>query len=132
LTGGSGADHFLFTSGSPFIGSQLGVDTLLDFNPSEDRLRLGLATFSALPAATALEAAAFAVVGSDDEASSSTALITYNSANGGLFYNPNGASPGFAAPTGDSAAGGGLFARLLGSASGAAFPALSAAAFDLV
>lgn len=40
-------------------------------------------------------ASEFAVVGSDAAAETSDAFITYNSTNGNLFYNQNGAAAGF-------------------------------------
>jgi Ca2+-binding RTX toxin-like protein len=40
-------------------------------------------------------ASEFAVVTDDATAATSTALITYNSTNGNLFYNQNGAAAGF-------------------------------------
>jgi hypothetical protein len=130
LMGGSEADRFLFSSGSPFDTNQLGVDTIVDFNPAEDRLRLGRATFTSLPAGSMVASGAFAVVDGERAAATSAALIVYDDASGGLFYNPNGASPGFADPGGDAAAGG-LFARLLARATGAAVPALTPDLFEL-
>jgi Ca2+-binding RTX toxin-like protein len=127
LIGGSQADRFLFSSGASFNSSQLGVDTIVDFNPLEDRLSLARTTFSALAASTALASSAFAVVASDAAAATSTATIVYNSATGSLFYNANGATAGFAATT----TGGGLFAQILSSASGAPFPTLSSSVFEV-
>jgi Ca2+-binding RTX toxin-like protein len=124
LIGGSQADRFFFSSGASFNMAQLGLDTLVDFNPSEDRLSLARTTFSALAAGPTLASSAFAVVASDAAAATSTATIVYNRANGSLFYNPNGSIAGFAA----SAPGGGLFARF----SGAPFPTLSSSAFEVV
>ena len=128
LIGGSEADRFLFSSGASFNSSQLGVDTIVDFNPAEDRLRLARTTFSALAAGPNLAAAAFAVVTSDGAAAISAASIVYNSASGGLFYNPNGSAAGFAA----TPSGGGLFAKLWGSGSGGPFPALNSGVFEVV
>ena len=92
LIGGSQADRFLFSSGANFNTSQLGLDTIVDFNPTEDRLSLARTTFSALALGPTLASNAFAVVSSDAAAATSTATMVYNSANGSLFYNPNGAT----------------------------------------
>jgi Ca2+-binding RTX toxin-like protein len=128
LTGGSGLDRFLFTSGAPFIASQHGVDTITDFNPAEDRIRLARSTFGALPASSTLAATAFAVVNSEAAAASSTARIVYNSINGSLFYNANGATPGFAS----TAEGGGKVAQLWGGGNGTPFPVLTNTVFEIV
>jgi Ca2+-binding RTX toxin-like protein len=128
LIGGSGPDAFFFSSGARFNSSQLGVDTIADFNLAEDRLRLARATFPNLPAGTSLSATAFAVVGSDGEAASSTALIVYNSRTGGLFYNANGSATGFAS----TIAGGGAFAQLRDGVSALPLALLTSDAFALV
>jgi Ca2+-binding RTX toxin-like protein len=128
LTGGSGLDRFHFSSGAPFIASQLGVDTITDFDPAEDRIRLARSTYAALPAPTTLPATAFAVVSSDAAAARTAARIVYNSGSGSLFYNANGAAPGFAS----TAAGGGKFAQLWGGGNGDAFPNLTSAVFEIV
>lgn len=127
LIGGSEADRFLFGSGASFLSNQLGIDTLIDFNPSEDRIWLTRSTFTALPAGPTLPATAFAVVSSDGAAAMSPAPLVYSSASGGLFYNPNGTAAAFASSPND----GGLFARLLGTATGTAPPTLSSAAIAL-
>ncbi|MEB3317088.1 MAG: Calx-beta domain-containing protein [Cyanobacteriota bacterium] len=127
LIGGSEADRFLFGSGAAFLSSQLGVDTLVDFHPVEDRLVLARATFAALPAGSSLAAEAFATVSSDAEAATSAATLVYNSTNGALIYNANGSAAGFAA----TSSAGGPFAQLWGGANGASFPALSGAAFEI-
>ncbi|MFM7641346.1 MAG: hypothetical protein ACKO45_07325 [Cyanobium sp.] len=128
LIGGSEADRFLFASVASFDSGQLGIDTIVDFNPAEDRLRLARNTFTALAAGPSLSTTAFAVVSSDGAAATSTASIVYNSTNGSLFYNPNGSASGFATPP----SGGGLFARLWGSGSGGPFPALNSGVFEVV
>jgi Ca2+-binding RTX toxin-like protein len=129
LIGGSEADRFAFNTGAAFNSTQLGVDTIVDFNPTAlDRLRLGRATFTALPAGTTLAATRFASVVSDALAATSTATITYNRVNGRLFYNPNGSAAGFAS----TATGGGQFAQLWGTSSGPPFPTLSNSLFEIV
>lgn len=128
LIGGSGADRFLFSSGAVFNTTQLGVDTIVDFNASAlDRIRLARTTFKALPAGTSLPATRFTTVTSDALAARSTALIVYNGSNGRLFYNPNGSAAGFSA----LATGGGAFAQLWGGSTGAPFPALTSSAFEI-
>lgn len=121
LFGGGDIDRFQFSTSAAFHTAELGVDTIVDFNPSQDRVRLSRTTFTALPAGSTLAATAFAVVSSDDAAASSAAMIVYNSGNGGLFYNANGTAAGFAS----SATAGGQFAQLWGGASGSPFPALT-------
>ncbi|MEY4352393.1 MAG: hypothetical protein RLZZ609_634, partial [Cyanobacteriota bacterium] len=128
LIGGSEADRFLFASGASFNKGQLGVDTLVDFNPAEDRLRLARTTFSALAAGPSLASTAFTVVSNDGAAATSSATIVYNSTSGGLFYNPNGSAAGFAA----TPAEGGQFAQLWGSGSGGPFPSLNSGVFEVV
>ena len=110
LTGGSGADHFLFTSGNPFSLSEIGLDTITDFNAAEDRIHLDDSTLTALSGNASLGPSTFAVVNSDSVVATSSAVIVYNSTNGNLFYNPNGSAPGFAT----SSDGGGAFATILG------------------
>jgi Ca2+-binding RTX toxin-like protein len=129
LIGGIEADRFAFNSGVAFNTTQLGVDTIVDFNASAlDRIRLARATFTALPAGTTLPATRFASVANDALAASSTAPIVYNSTSGRLFYNPNGSAAGFAA----NATAGGAFAQLWGGLTGAPFPALNNGVFEIV
>jgi Ca2+-binding RTX toxin-like protein len=98
LTGGNGYDTFRFASnGVKFASSNLGVDTITDFNSSQDKIGLSKSTFSALHSSTGngfSSAGEFAVVNSDAAAAESKALIVYNSSNGYLFYNENGGSHG--------------------------------------
>ncbi len=128
LIGGSEADRFLFNSGATFNTTQLGVDTIVDFNATAlDRIRLARTTFTALPAGTTLAATTFATVSTPALAATSTAPIVYNRATGRLFYNPNGSAAGFA-PT---ATAGGAFAQLWGGATGTPFPALTNGVFEI-
>jgi len=104
LTGGAGSDIFRFftppllnangqlDSFSNFTAS-LGVDTITDFTPGEDKIQLSNQIFTALPNNVDF-ATAFATVNSDLAAENSNALIVYNSVNGKLFYNQNGSELG--------------------------------------
>lgn len=128
LIGGANPDTFLFSSGAAFNSGQLGVDTIVDYDPAQDRIRLARSTFTALPAGATLPASAFANVATDALAASNAAPIVYNTANGKLFYNANGSAAGFAAtPT-----GGGQFAQLWGGTTGTPFPALTSSIFQII
>jgi len=128
LIGGSEADAFFFSSGSQFRTSQLGVDTIVDFQSGVDRLRLARRTFDALPALGSLPASSFAVVADDAAAAWSAASLVVSTASGGLFYNPNGSAAGF----GSGAEDGGKFVQLWGGGSGGPFPALVASDIQMV
>ncbi|MEB3303244.1 MAG: calcium-binding protein [Cyanobacteriota bacterium] len=129
LIGGADGDRFLFSSGAPFNTSQLGLDTIVDFNATAlDRIRLARTTFTVLPAGTTLAATNFATVTSDALAATSTAAIVYNSVNGRLFYNSNGSAANFAS----TANGGGVFAQLWGGPTGTPFPALTNGMIEIV
>lgn len=121
LTGGAGADTFAFDTGAEFVGSELGLDTITDFNSGEDKIRLSKDTFTELSNTlfpSSLDITEFALVTSDAAAATSGADITYNTNNGNLFYNPNGTAAGFAE--------GGQFATLTGA------PTLTALDFEVV
>jgi Ca2+-binding RTX toxin-like protein len=115
LTGGAGADTFYFGSdvipGGAF--SNLGPDTITDFQPGVDKIWLERFTFSALPVTLS-----FATVIDDTLAATRNEIVVYSQATGSLFYNANGAAAGF----GD----GGFFAQLTGN------PSITAADFDLL
>lgn len=126
LTGGTGSDKFAFATGSKFDIRELGVDTINDFTPDQDKIQLSKYTFTALRNSvfpTTLNSADFATVTNDSLAAISSAKIVYNSVNGSLFYNPNGSADGFA-----DINSGGKFAQL-GATS---FPALTTASFEVV
>jgi serralysin len=113
LSGGAGNDRFIFGDNVPF--ASLGVDRINDFTPGEDLIGLSKATFTNLEEDLA---GAFGMVADDAAAESSASSIVYNTSNGKLFYNTNGAEVGF----GD----GGQFASLFDQ------PAVSANDFVLV
>ncbi|MEH1815998.1 MAG: hypothetical protein V7K26_19440 [Nostoc sp.] len=126
LEGGSGSDKFAFATGSKFNIRELGVDTISDFTPGKDKIQLSKSTFTALSNSvfpTQLNSADFATVTDDTLAASSSAAIVYNSANGSLFYNPNGSADDFAEIN-----SGGKFAQL----DATSFPALTTASFEVV
>ncbi|MFM7265667.1 MAG: hypothetical protein ACKOZW_08810 [Cyanobium sp.] len=128
LIGGSEADAFFFSSGSRFRMSQLGVDTIADFQAGQDQLRLARRTFDVLPSLGTLAASSFAVVNDDAAAALSTAPLVLSTASGELFYNPNGSAAGFGSGPED----GGKFVQLWGGGSGAPFPALGASDIQIV
>ncbi|MFL9458955.1 hypothetical protein AB0758_49280 [Tolypothrix bouteillei VB521301_2] len=122
LTGGADADRFVFATGARFVLSELGVDTINDFTPSQgDKIQLSQTTFNALSNTvfpSALNASDFAIVTSDALAATSSAEIVYNNTNGILYYNPNGVIENFGE--------GGQFATLT------AKPDLTIASFEIV
>jgi Ca2+-binding RTX toxin-like protein len=121
LTGGADSDTFAFTTGSKFVLSELGVDTIQDFTPGSDKIQLSKTTFTALSNlvfSTPLNVVDFATVATDTAAALSGAEIVYNTGNGNLFYNPDGFAGGFAE--------GGLFAKFTTN------PTLAAANFEVV
>jgi serralysin len=115
LTGGAGRDQFIFGDTAPFNTAALGIDRINDFTPGKDLIGLSKATFANLGAELA---SAFGTVADDAAAESSAFSIVYNTSNGKLWYNTNGADAGF----GD----GGQFASLFEQ------PAISANNFTLV
>ena len=106
LTGHEGADTFLFTSSKDF-GPDL-ADHIIDFDPAEgDRIQVIRDAFGISKNAVAT----LAIAGSDSEisdAARTAALFIYDSGNGCLYLNQNGAGSGFG--------GGGLLAMLENSA----------------
>jgi serralysin len=101
LTGGTGKDRFLFGSDALFHAVDLGIDRLTDFDPTADRIGLSKVTFNVLGNLRD----SFATISDDAAAAISTGSIVYNTSNGKLFYNPDGAIDGFV--------NGGQFANLL-------------------
>jgi Ca2+-binding RTX toxin-like protein len=107
LTGTAGKDAFVF-KGNPLLSlfNAIGLDTVNNFTPGgQDSLFLSKANFTALAttAGNPLVTADFATVTTDAATALGNAIV-YNSANGKLFYDANGAAAGFGA--------GGQFAQL--------------------
>ncbi|PSN16118.1 hypothetical protein C7293_04065 [filamentous cyanobacterium CCT1] len=128
LLSGSGADRFVFESSRVFMRGDLGVDTITSFERGLDKIQLYKPTFITL-ASRGSEAGTvgfsdlseFSIVTNDTAAALSRADVVYNSANGNLFYNPNGTTAGFDGAT----VQGGHFATLIGT------PTLSSSDFVL-
>jgi Ca2+-binding RTX toxin-like protein len=112
LTGGTGADRFVYDTGSTFTTTAVGLDTITDFLRGTDKIVLDKATFTALTSAVnvALSSSDFTVINASTNgaliAGGRSARIVFNSFNGDLFYNPDGAAAGLGS--------GGLFANLSG------------------
>jgi serralysin len=111
LTGGSGADLFIFNGNR----LTLGVDKITDFSPAEDLIGLSRTTFPSLGKDLN---DSLGIVTDDAAVAASESLIVYNSNNGNLFYNSNGAVDGLGE--------GGYFANLINQ------PVLSAENFVLL
>jgi serralysin len=87
LTGGAGSDTFYFAS----AGGEFGVDTITDFTPAEDKIRLKSGgVFGAL--GTSFEASEFVVVSnfSANSPGSTTNKLIYDPTSGALFFNGGG------------------------------------------
>jgi Ca2+-binding RTX toxin-like protein len=82
LTGGIGVDHFVFTTA---LGAG-NIDTVTDFNVTQDFLRLDDTIFNTI-AAGFLSADALAI---GISAADATDRIIYDPATGALFFDPNG------------------------------------------
>ena len=108
LIGSSESDQFIFSGDEEFFESLLGIDRVADFERGADDIGLDKTVFSALssPAGGPLDPEEFEGVASVAEAEDSDAFITYEGPTGNLFYNENGADPGFGE--------GAQFASLLG------------------
>ncbi|KGF71519.1 hypothetical protein DO97_17755, partial [Neosynechococcus sphagnicola sy1] len=83
-------DRFIFDTGVPFDSSTIGIDTITDFASGQDYLVLDRTTFTQLGTTVS-----FAAVGTEADAATSAALITYITATGSLYYNQNGSNTGF-------------------------------------
>ena len=119
LTGGASIDLFIYNTNSEFDAQDIGTDEITDFNSGQDRILLDLTTFTALDSAAGIGLSEddFEIVSNVNDAAISEAEIVYNSANGTLYYNPNGSDNGFGI--------GGQFATLIGS------PDITAADFQV-
>ncbi|HIK55546.1 MAG TPA: calcium-binding protein [Synechococcales cyanobacterium M55_K2018_004] len=110
LMGGSGADSFLYDTNAPFSAAAVGVDTILDFSPTHDRIVLDKTTFTALTSSAGpgfSVASEFRIVNTTAAVATSTARIVYNASTGELYYNQNGSASGLGT--------GSRFAILLGA-----------------
>ncbi len=97
LMGGAGNDQFVFDGISAFAATANGVDTITDFTTG-DKLVLNKAVFTALTSIAGAgfsSASDFAVVEDDDMVGTNSSLIVYSQNSGSLFYNQDGATPGF-------------------------------------
>jgi hypothetical protein len=110
FAGTAGKDAFVF-KGNPLLSLQasIGVDTINTFTTAggQDNILLSKANFTALSAAvggTLSSTLDFDTVTTDTATTLGSAIV-YNSANGKLFYDANGAAAGFGT-------GGGQFAQL--------------------
>jgi serralysin len=86
LTGGEGRDVFVFETK---VGDR--ASRINDFTPGEDKIGLSKTIFTGL---TNNLASVFGTVFSDAAAAVSQALLVYNTSNGSLTYNANGAEAG--------------------------------------
>ncbi|CAN1212972.1 hypothetical protein TUMEXPCC7403_22400 [Tumidithrix helvetica PCC 7403] len=110
LTGGTGQDRFTFDINAVFNRSTIGQDNITDFELANDKIVLDKTTFASLLSVAGdgfSQSSEFAVVATDAAAQTSGALIAYNSTNGNLYYNQNGAANGLGS--------GGLFANVNGN-----------------
>ena len=94
LLGGTGADQFNFNP-------EQGIDNIADFQPGTDKIALfqGFTVLTRTEPGETIDPDEFATVANDMDAATSNAFITYSTGTGNLFYNENGAAPGFG--TGD-------------------------------
>lgn len=124
LIGGAGRDRFVYDTNTAFTSSAVGVDTIVDFSTQADKIVLDKTTFAAIASRAGngfSNASDFAIVSSNIAAETSAARIVYNTGNGSLFYNQNGAAAGFGS--------GAQFATLLGESTSTATSLLSASSF---
>jgi Ca2+-binding RTX toxin-like protein len=87
LNGGAGADAFVFDT-TPI--NVVNTDIIADFSVADDTIWLASPVFSALGGAGALAAGALTIVTAGFAAADADDRIIYNSANGALWYDPDG------------------------------------------
>jgi Ca2+-binding RTX toxin-like protein len=95
LFGGAGRDTFTFGNIISSTLAKIGVDTIQDFTAADDKIQLSKSAFKVLNTVGILDASKFSTVTDDADADTATGAIVYNSSNGNLFYNSNGAAAGF-------------------------------------
>ncbi|HEV2746308.1 MAG TPA: hypothetical protein VGW34_03295, partial [Allosphingosinicella sp.] len=83
--GGAGLDHFLFDT---VPNSSTNFDQITDFNPTDDAILLDRAVYGGIAADGVLPIAAFHAGAAAADASD---RIIYNTANGNIFYDVDGA-----------------------------------------
>lgn len=123
ITGGGDTDFFYYftESGGAFTTAAFGIDTIKNFVRSDDQFVLFKSTFTSIGSAPGTGfsiPSEFKIVTGASNGSTSTADIIYNSTNGKLYYNQDGADVGFGT--------GGQFAVLAGS------PTLTTSDFNIV
>ncbi|MBW4463854.1 MAG: VCBS repeat-containing protein [Pegethrix bostrychoides GSE-TBD4-15B] len=89
LTGGQGSDRFIFNDGTRYHPAN-GFDRITDFESGSDKILLDRSMFTGLG-----KRVSFASVQTLEQASSSSAKITYIRASGRLYFNQNVAAAGF-------------------------------------
>lgn len=95
LTGGEGKDTFILGSDRG-LGIQNGVDTITDFNLTDDSFRLISADFTAFIGVTGALTSNNFVTGADKTtATDADDYIIYNSTNGNVFYDPDGSGSSY-------------------------------------
>jgi Ca2+-binding RTX toxin-like protein len=100
LTGGAGNDVFSFQAPAGLLGydaAVVGTSTITDFASGSDQIGISACLIGGFGYYGALQAADFASVSNEAEyndAICGNAKIIYNSSNGNLFYNANGADAG--------------------------------------
>jgi Ca2+-binding RTX toxin-like protein len=98
LNGGTGSDRYLFNTNAVFNASAVGIDSIVNFTSGTDKIVLHKTTFTTLTSSAGNGfnvTSEFEIVANDIAAGTSNAKITYNSGNGKLFYNQDGAVAGF-------------------------------------
>lgn len=88
LTGGTGADIFRFDT---LPSASTNLDRITDFLVGTDKIELETAIFAALAEAAALPAAEFRGGAGVTMAADADDHLLYNSSNGALYYDPDGA-----------------------------------------